>query len=161
MEKKIAVFAGTFDPITVGHEEVIKKASELFDSLTVAICINKDKTTLFNIEARLQMVRAVCSKYPNCQVVYHDGMVVDLMKKIGAKYSVRGVRNNTDFKYESQMTFFNKKLYPDMITIYLPCDEKFLSVSSTKVRNSIKEDGNLKGYVSSGVLKIIKNYLNK
>ena len=109
MEKKIGVFAGTFDPITIGHEEIIKKGSELFDSLVVAICINEEKSTMFGVETRLEMVKTICKKYKNCNVVYHSGMLVDLMKEIGAKYYIRGVRNIADFEYESKMHFFNKK----------------------------------------------------
>ena len=159
MEKKIGVFAGTFDPITIGHEEVIKKASELFDSLVVAICINEEKHTMFGVETRLEMVKTICKKYKNCSAVYHEGMLVDLMKEIGAKYYIRGVRNIADFEYESKMHFFNKKLYKDLITIFIPCDEELSSVSSTNVRDAIKNGGDLKEFLPLEVLEIIKDKL--
>ena len=156
MNKKIGVFAGTFDPITIGHEEIIKKASDLFDNLVIAICINKEKTATFDIETRLKMVKSACLKFDNCKVVYHEGMLVDLMKKLGAKYYVRGVRDSVDFEYEKKTHFFNKKLYPEIITVYIPCDEDLLEVSSTKVRKLIELKKDLSGYLSKEVLSILQ-----
>ncbi len=156
MNKNIAVFAGTFDPITLGHEEIIKKASELFDKLIIAICINIEKSTTFDVDLRLKMVKSVCEKYTNCKVVYHEGMVVDLMKKEGAKYYIRGVRNEIDFDYETKTHYFNKTLYPEMTTFFIPCDKEFLDISSTKVRDLIKSKKDLKNYLSKEVLKILK-----
>ena len=154
---KVGVFAGTFDPITKGHEEVIKKSVGLFDKLIVALCVNPEKHTLYSVEDRLNMLDAVCKKYPHTEVVYHEGMLVDLLKQKGSVYSIRGVRNNTDYEYENNMHFVNKKLYPDIITIYLPCDEEFLEISSTAVRNAIKNGEELDKYLSKEVISVIKS----
>ena len=124
-----AVFAGTFDPITKGHEKVIEKASELFDEVIVAICVNPEKTTLFPKEVRFEMLKYAVKKYPNVKAVTHDGLVVDLMRSVGAKYYVRGVRNNTDYAYENDTWFINKGLYPEMVTIYFPCEKELLDIS--------------------------------
>ena len=153
---KIGVFAGTFDPITKGHEQVIKKSVGLFDKLIVALCVNPEKHTLYSVETRLKMLKSVCEKYPSVEVVYHEGMLVDLLKQKDAVYSVRGVRNNTDYEYENNMHFVNKKLYSDIVTVYMPCDEDFLDISSTAVRESIKTGKDLTKYLSSEVLEIIK-----
>ena len=153
---KKAVFAGTFDPITKGHEKVIEKASNLFDEVIVAICINPKKTSLYTKEARLEMINSATKKYSNVKTVIHDGLVVDLMKEVGAIYYVRGVRNNTDYLYDNDMYFLNKDLYPELITMYFPCEKNLLEVSSTKVRNAISNGEDLSPYLSSEVINVIK-----
>ena len=116
-------------------------------------------TSLFSKETRLEMIKFATSKYSNVKVVSHDGLVVDLMKKEGAIYYVRGVRNNTDYLYENDMYFLNKDLYPELVTMYFPCEKDLLDVSSTKVRNAIKNGEDLSPYLSSEVIKVI-NALN-
>lgn len=153
---KNAVFAGTFDPVTKGHEEVIKKASLTFDSVTVAILINPSKTALFKVEDRLEMLREVCKSYKNVEVEFYDGMLVDFMKKKGAIYNVRGVRNSTDFEYENKMHHFNSSLYNDLITMYFPCSESLIEVSSTKVRKDILNGTFDEKTLSKSVIEIIK-----
>lgn len=92
------VFAGTFDPVTKGHEEVIAKCSAMFDEVIVAICVNVNKTAMFPIEKRLEFLEKTCRKYGNVKVVYHEGLLVDLLKKEGAVYNVRGLRNGKDYE---------------------------------------------------------------
>ena len=154
---KKAVFAGTFDPITKGHEKVIEKASKLFDEVIVAVCVNPKKSTVFSKEIRLEMIKLVVSKYKNVKAVIHDGLVVDLMKNEGAIYYVRGVRNNTDYLYENEMYFLNKQLYPELVTMYFPCEEELTTISSTKVREAIKNGEDLQNYLSSEVINVIKS----
>ncbi len=153
---KKAVFAGTFDPITKGHEKVIESCANLFDGVIVAICINAEKHTFFSVETRLEMIKAVCKKYKNVEVLYHEGLLVDLMKQNGAEYTVRGVRNDTDYAYENHMHFVNKNLYPQLTTIFMPCEKEYVSISSTAVRNAIKDGGDLTPYLSKEVIDIIK-----
>lgn len=153
---KKAVFAGTFDPITKGHERVIEKASELFDEVIVAVCVNPNKTSLFSKQIRLEMIKFAVNKYANVKAVIHDGLVVDLMKKEGAVYYVRGVRNNTDYLYENDMYFQNKELYPELVTMYFPCEKDLLDVSSTKVRDVLKNNGDLTPFLSNEVISVIK-----
>ncbi len=158
---KKAVFAGTFDPITIGHEKVIEKASKLFDKLYVSLGVNPEKTPIFSKETRLEMLKKVCEKYQNIEVLYHEGMLVDLMKKYGIKYTVRGVRNDSDYVYENEMHFVNKNLYPEIVTLFIPCDKEFVNVSSTAVRNAVKSCENLDEYLSKEVIEIIKKELAK
>ena len=154
---KKAVFAGTFDPITKGHEKVIEKASKLFDEVIVAVCINPEKVAVFSKEIRLEMIKLVVSKYKNVKALIHDGLVVDLMKNEGAIYYVRGVRNSTDYLYENEMYFLNKQLYPELVTMYFPCEEELSTISSTKVREAIKNGEDLQNYLSSEVINVIKS----
>ncbi len=131
---KRGIFAGTFDPITKGHEEIIQKASNLFDEVIVALCINSKKSATFTKEERLEFLKLVCAKYKNVKVVYHEGLLVDLLKKENAIYNVRGLRNGKDFDYENEMNFINNTLMPEMITVYIPCNVTNICVSSTAVR---------------------------
>ncbi len=152
---KTAIFAGSFDPITKGHESVIEKSVKLFDKLIVAICVNPEKHTLFSVEKRLKMLKAVTKNYNNVEVCYHEGLLVDLMKKKGAIYNVRGVRNNSDYDYEYNMHLVNSKLYKDIVTIFIPCNEEYCDISSTIVRNRIKNLESLDKLLSTEVIDII------
>lgn len=150
-----AVFAGTFDPITLGHEKVIEKASKLFDKLYVSIGVNPEKTPIFSKEMRLEMLKSVTKKYSNVEVLFHEGMLVDLMKEKGILYTVRGVRNDSDYAYENDMHFVNKNLYPEIVTLFIPCDKELVNVSSSVVRNAVKNGEDLSKYLSKEVIEII------
>ena len=152
---KKAVFAGTFDPVTIGHEKVIEKASKLFDKLYVSVGVNPEKTPIFSKELRLEMLEKVCKKYNNVEVLFHEGMLVDLMKEKDILYTVRGVRNNTDYTYENQMHFVNKELYPEIVTLFIPCDKELVEISSSIVRNAVKNGEDLTKFLSSEVIEII------
>ena len=153
---KKAVFAGTFDPITCGHEEIIKKATGMFDELIVALCVNVTKRALFSVEERLAFLRAVCEKYSNVKVVYHDGLLVDLMKAEGAIYNVRGLRNGKDYDYENEMNYINADLMPELVTVYLPCSVKNISISSTAVRELLSFNKAVDKYLPKEILKLLK-----
>ncbi len=150
-----AVFAGTFDPVTGGHEEIIKKSAEIFDELIVALCVNVTKRAMFSVEKRLEFLNAVCKKYKNVKVVYHDGLLVDLMKSEGAIYNVRGLRNGKDYDYENEMNFINSDLMPELIAVYLPCSAKNVSVSSTAVRELLSFGKDVTRYLPEEVVKLI------
>ncbi len=158
---KKALFAGTFDPVTIGHEKVIEKVSKLFDEVYVSIGVNPQKTPIFSVETRLKMLNAVCEKYANVKVVYNEGLLVDLMKKEGILYNVRGVRNDSDYVYENNMHFLNEKLYPGMITLFIPCEEKYVNISSSQVRKAVKNGEDLVDYLSKPVIEIISKELAK
>ena len=128
------VFAGTFDPVTIGHENVIKKAAELFDEVVVAVCVNRAKKTAFTLETRIKALEAVCSAYKNVKVTHYEGFLVDFMRENGIKYNLRGVRSALDYEYETAMHEVNTALYPDMVTLYLPCETPLKHISSSLVR---------------------------
>ena len=153
---KKAVFAGTFDPVTSGHEEIIKKSSELFDELIVALCVNVTKRAMFSIDQRKAFLEAVCKKYKNVKVVYHDGLLVDLMKNEGAIYNVRGLRNGKDYDYENEMNYVNADMMPELITVYLPCSVKNISVSSTAVRELLSFSKSVEKYLPIEILPLLK-----
>lgn len=158
---KKAIFAGTFDPVTIGHEKVIEKISKLFDVVYVSVGVNPNKTPIFTVESRLEMLNSVCKKYNNIKVVYNEGLLVDLMKKEGILYNVRGVRNDSDYAYENDMHFLNERLYPGMITLFIPCEEKYVNISSTQVRKAVKNGENLQEFLSKPVIEIINRELSK
>ena len=153
---KVCVFAGTFDPITAGHEEVIKKSAQLFDEVIVALCVNVTKKAMFSIEDRMKFLNAVCEKYPNVQVVYHDGLLVDLMKQQNAIYNVRGLRNGKDYDYENEMNYINADLMPELVTVYLPSSVKNISISSTAVRELLSFNKAVDKYLPKEILKLLK-----
>lgn len=155
MNKK-CVFAGTFDPVTKGHEEVIAKCSRLFDEVIVAICVNINKNAMFSVEKRLEMLRKTCAKYHNVRAVYHSGLLVDLLKKEGALYNVRGLRNGRDYEYENEMNFVNSELMPDIVTLYLPCSTLNVQVSSSVVRELLKFGKSAQAYVPSEIIDLLK-----
>ena len=156
---KKAVFAGTFDPLTIGHERLIEKASKLFDKLYIVIGVNDKKTPIFSLKTRLKMLKEATKKYDNIEVFYHEGMLVDFMKNHDIIYTVRGVRNDSDYAYENNMHFVNKNLYPEIVTIFIPCDKEFATISSTAVRNAVKNNESLNGYLSKEVIEIIEKDL--
>ena len=153
---KKCVFAGTFDPVTKGHEEIIKKCSDLFDEVVVGILVNVKKTARFTVAERLAMLEAVTAKYGNVKVVYHDGLLVDLMKKENAVYYVRGLRNGRDYDYENDINFVNADLMPELVTVYVPASVKSIQVSSTAVRELLAFDRDVSAYVPEEIIDLLK-----
>ena len=125
------VFAGTFDPPTLGHKDIVLKCLELFDEVIVAILINPNKKPLFGEEERLAMLRKVFAAYKNVRVLSYDGLTVDLLRRENAKFYVRGIRNGTDYDYEAQLNYINMDMYKEMITVFLPTRQEFLHISSS------------------------------
>ena len=150
------VFAGTFDPVTKGHEEVIAKCSAMFDEVIVAICVNVNKTAMFPIEKRLDFLERTCRKYGNVKVVHHEGLLVDLLKKEGAIYNVRGLRNGKDYEYENEMNFVNSELMPEIVTVYIPCGNMNVQVSSSIVRELLRFNRDVKRYVPEEIADLIR-----
>ena len=152
---KKCVFAGTFDPVTKGHEEIIAKCSGLFDEVIVAICVNVNKTTMFSVEKRLEFLKKTCAKYANVKVLYHEGLLVDLLLKEGAKYNVRGLRNGRDYEYENEMNFVNSELMPEIVTVYMPCSDLNVQVSSSVVRELLNFGRSADRYVPDEIVGLL------
>lgn len=153
---KKSVFAGTFDPLTKGHEFVIEKCLDLFDQVVVAIGENKDKTPLFSLEERKQMIEKTFNGNPKITVQTFGGMLVDFMKKNDVLVNVRGIRDVDDYKYELTMERYNRDMFPDMSTIFIPTPKELVHVSSTAIRNIISLKGNIEEYVP----KAVNEYIN-
>jgi pantetheine-phosphate adenylyltransferase len=136
--KKIAVFAGSFDPFTVGHLDVVKRAAALFDELYVLLAVNTSKKYVFSEMTRLEIIRKAVAGISNVKVETFDGLTVDFMKRVGAKFLVRGIRGAVDVEYEQTVAWNNQVLYPECETVFLSSAPEYLMVSSTVVREILK-----------------------
>lgn len=147
----IAVYPGTFDPITLGHEDMLRRAAQLFDQVIVAVAAGHHKKTLFNLEERMALVREATQAYPQIRVESFSGLMRDFVVARGAKVMVRGIRGATDFDYEVQLAGMNRSLMPDVETIFMPPNEKYQFISSTLVREIATLGGEVEKFVSAGV----------
>lgn len=148
-----AVYPGSFDPVTNGHLDVIKRGAYLYDELIVAVAENVAKTPLFSLEERLEMLRESVKDIHNVYVDSFNGLLVEYLKKIDAKIIIRGLRAVSDFEYEFQQALANKKLYPECETIFLITDLKYAYLSSSMVKEIAKFGGCVKDLVPDIVAK--------
>ena len=153
---KKCVFAGTFDPFTVGHEDTVRKCLALFDEVVVAVAENKQKRCMFSAQARVEMIRAVFADEPRVRVMRWEGVIADLLKREGTPFYVRGVRNTVDFEYENADFYASRDLDPSLITLYIPAEQKHLHVSSTLVKNCIAFEKPYREYVPAAVYEYIQ-----
>lgn len=147
----IAVFPGTFDPITLGHQDLIRRSASLFGTVIVAVAVAHHKKTMFTLDERLAMVREVFRALPNVQVESFTGLVRDFAVNHGAQVMVRGVRSVTDFDYEAQLAGMNRALAPDVDTVFLTPDARYQYISSTLVREISTLKGDVAQFVAPGV----------
>ncbi len=152
--KRIAVFAGSFDPWTVGHHDVAERAAALFDELIILVAENKRKKTLFTLEERRRFIeQAIAGVSQNMRVAVSGQLTVDFMKQVGASYLVRGIRNAADLDWERSVAFNNKKLYNLAETVFLFSAPEHEAVSSGVVRELLHFDTSLKGFVPESILE--------
>lgn len=152
---RIAVYSGTFDPITKGHEDVVRRAAQLFDQVIVAVAIAHHKKTMFTLEQRLELVREALVDVPAVSAMPFDGLIMDFCKQQGAHAVVRGIRNVTDFDYEAQMAGMNRKLAPHIDTVMLIPEPQWSCISSTLVREIAKLGGDVREMVSPVVVSAL------
>lgn len=148
---RIAVYAGTFDPITLGHIDVIKRALRIFNKIIVAITTNPRKVPLFTLEERVKLARESLAGLDNVEVESFDGLLVDYMKKKGAKTILRGLREVSDFSYEFQQAIINRKLYSEVDTVFIMTSPKYFYINSTIVKELVKLGACIKGFVPENV----------
>ncbi|MES2511559.1 MAG: pantetheine-phosphate adenylyltransferase [Pseudomonadota bacterium] len=153
---RTAVYSGTFDPVTLGHVDVVRRAAGLFDHLVIAVAIAHHKKTLFTLAQRVALVEAACHDMPNVSVLPFDGLIMDFCAAQKATAVVRGIRNLTDFDYEAQMAAMNRKLRPEVETVFLLPDAPLACISSTLVREISKLGGTVAAMVSPGVAAALK-----
>ncbi len=145
--KRIAVFPGSFDPITKGHESIVVRAIDLFDEIIIAIGDNSDKKSLFPIDKRLEWIKAVFSKYNSVSVEKYAGLTVDYCKNKNAKYILRGLRTAADFEFERSIGQTNKLLNTEIETVFLLTTSELSSISSSIVREVYKHNGDVSHFI--------------
>ncbi len=160
MQKK-CIFAGTFDPITKGHETLIRQCLQLFDEVVVSILYNPSKQPYFTLEQRKEMIGIAFENNPRIRVITFSGTVAELLKQEDTPFYVRGIRNTVDFEYENANYFASKRLNADMVPIYLPCPQELLHVSSSMVRNSLQFKTPISDYVSEKIEEYIYQQINQ
>jgi len=143
----LAVYPGSFDPITMGHVDIIQRGSRLFDRIVVAVLINADKSPLFTVGERVEIARDVFRDRTNVEVDTFDGLLVDYARRRDAKVIVRGLRAVSDFEYEMQMALMNRRLSPDVETVFMMPAEPYTYVSSRLVKEVVALGGSVKGIV--------------
>ena len=160
-KNRIAVYPGTFDPITLGHEDIVRRAANLFDEVIVAVAGSTNKRTLFSFEERVSLAQSVFKQSSNIKVVGFSGLLMQFVQAQGAQMVIRGLRAASDFEYEFQLAGMNRKLFPQLETIFLTPSEQYMFVSSTLVREVATLDGDVHQFVSPLVNAAIKNKLAK
>ena len=161
MEKRKCVFAGTFDPPTVGHERIVESCLKMFDEVVVAVMINPDKTPYFSEDERIFLLKKLFSGEKRVKIRAFYGAAVDLLEEENTPFYVRGVRNTVDFEYENANFFANKKLKSDIITVYLPAEQQDLHISSSLVKNSIKFKKDYSEYIPEKIREELQSILEK
>ena len=154
--QKICLFPGTFDPITLGHVDIVKRALPLFDKIIVAIGINAGKAPMFTPEQRKGWIEEIFKGETKISAAVYDGLTVDYCKNVGANYILRGIRYVSDFEYEKTIADANRTLDPSIETFFLTCEPKYTSVASTIVRDIIRNKGNARPFLPALVANAIE-----
>lgn len=161
MKIKKAIYPGTFDPITLGHLDIIGATAQIMDELVVAVLCNSQKAPVFSAQERIDMIVSQTKDIPNVTVRAFDGLLVDLAKEEEASFIIRGLRAVTDFEYEMQMTHVNKALYPEIHTIFMAASLQHSYISSSIVREIAAYGGDISNFVTEDVAKLVNSKLNK
>ena len=159
-EIKKVVYPGTFDPLTAGHEDLVRRASFLFDEVVVAVADSRAKQTLFSLEERVGITTDVLKPFENVTVMGFQGLLMDFIQRQGAQIVLRGLRAVSDFEYEFQLAGMNRKLYPDVETLFLTPAEQYTFISATMVREIAVLGGDVSTFVNPIVLKYIRQKLS-
>ena len=154
---KVAIYPGSFDPITNGHLDIITRGSKIYDKLIVGVLVNIDKKGLFSIEERVELIKKVTMHLPNVEVICFNGLLVDLARKYEAKVILKGLRAVSDFEYEMQLSQTNNALAPSITTVFLITKPEYNFISSSTVKEIAKYNGDISKFVPECVVK----YFNK
>lgn len=158
---KTAIYPGSFDPITNGHLDVIKRGAKIFDRLIIAVLINVDKKGLFEIEERVELIKRVTKDIKNVEVVSFNGLLIDLLREKEADVILKGLRGVLDFEYEMQMALINNKLDSNVETLFMMTAAENSYISSSSVKQIAKFGGNINGLVPSEIINDIEKKINR
>ena len=147
-----ALFAGSFDPFTAGHLNILARALGMFDEVTVAIGINQDKRGFFSNEQKIEIIKQAVKGLENVDVIEYDGLTVDICRQLGVRHIVRGVRNMLDFENERAIADANRRIAPEIETIIIPTAQEFAHISSSAVRDILRHRGDTSLFLPEGVI---------
>lgn len=157
----IAVYPGSFDPITCGHLDIIKRSSTMFDEVIIAVLNNSAKKTLFSPQERVQLIKKCIQDIPNCRAIAFDGLMVDFVKKHGANVVIKGLRAISDFEYEFQMAQLNKQLDPDIETLFMVTNVNYSYISSSIVKEVANLGGDFSDFLPKEIYEDVKQKIEK
>ena len=149
---KTAIYPGSFDPITLGHLNIIRRAAQIFDKVVVCVMKNREKTPMFSIEERMELVRKVTGRFPNVEVATTDMLLAEYAKLYDGAVIVKGLRAVSDFDYEFQIALINKKMNPNLETVFLTSSEKYTYISSSVVKEMARYGTDLRKFVPMEIL---------
>lgn len=156
INKRLALYPGTFDPFTYGHLDIVERALRIFDEVEVTVAVNAGKRALLSTEERCSLIRQCTVHLPDVSVVAFEGLLIDYARTSGAAALVRGLRQVSDFDYEFQMAFANRKLYPELETVFFMTSESHALISSTIVRDVHRWGGDLSAFVPPPVVEALQ-----
>ena len=154
---RTAIFPGSFDPFTIGHESIVRRAIPMFDKIIIMIGFNANKKSFFPLEKRLKWIHQVFQNEPGIEVCVHEGLTVDFCKKVGAAYILRGLRTSSDFEYERAIAQINKRMLREVESVFLLTSPEHTPINSTIIRDIIRNGGDAAQFLPEGI--DIKKYL--
>lgn len=149
--EKIAVFPGSFDPITRGHESVVVRSVDLFDKIIIAIGTNSNKAGFFSLEKRVTWIKKTFHAYNSIEVIHYEGLTTEFCKQLNARYLLRGIRTSADFEYERSIAQMNKKMMPEIETVLILTEPDLTPISSTILRDIYRHGGDIKPFVPEAI----------
>lgn len=161
MDNDFALYPGSFDPFTFGHRDILERALRLFDRVEVTVGVNVEKETLFSTEERTALIRRCTQDLEGVRVASHEGLIVDRARTVGAVALVRGLRQVSDFDAEFRMAFANRKLAPDLETVFFMTSEEYALISSSMVRDAHRWDGDVSKFVPPPVVEALEKKRSK
>lgn len=149
--EKTAIFPGSFDPFTIGHESIVRRALSMFDKIIIMVGFNANKKSFFSLEKRVKWIKQVFQNEKKIDVQVHEGLTVDFCKEVGAKYILRGLRTSSDFEYERAIAQINKKMHPEIETIFLLTLPEHTPVNATIIRDIVFHGGDASMFLPAGL----------
>lgn len=155
---RVGVYPGSFDPVTLGHLDIIERGAKIVDKLIVGVLLNSTKNPMFSVEQRIELLEKATAHLPNVEIRPFEGLLVDFLRQEGATMVIRGLRAVTDFEYELQMAQANRNLYSEMETIFLTTNVQYSFISSTIVKDVLRHNGDVGHFVPASVLEKIYQF---